>query len=47
MGSRRMGSSIPAVAAPATVSVKTTVTWYVPAGVVAAVAIVTALPVEE
>jgi hypothetical protein len=46
-GSRRIGSRIPAVAAPGRVSVKTTVTWYVPAGVVEEVAIVTALAVEE
>ena len=40
-GSSRKGRKIPAVAAPATASVKTTVIWYVPLGVVDAVAMVT------
>jgi hypothetical protein len=43
-GSRRIGSR---KAVLVTVSVKTTMIWYVPAGVVEDVAIVTALVVEE
>jgi hypothetical protein len=46
-GSRRSGSKMPAVAAPDSVSVKTTVTWYVPLGVAEEVAIVTVLLVAE
>ena len=46
-GSRRKGRSVNPAAAPGKVSVNTTVTWYVPFGVVEDVAIDTVLVAEE
>jgi hypothetical protein len=47
VGNRTTGNSASALAAPGSVSVKTTVTWKVPEGVVDEVVMVTAPAVDE